>query len=275
MTQQGLFSLFLFLHVLGAIIAFGPALAFGVIGPYAAREREHTDFATRLDYFLMTRVAIPVGLTLPITGALMILTAQIDLSARQNWWLGLGIILYTIAILYAIFVQAPAVAKLIEMTSGGPRRGASGRPAAGCARAGRRLPVRRRRGRGGCRGAAPGGRCRDRDRPRCARGAAAAHRGRDPEGAAGRDPPVGADRVDRPADGGQAPVLGPTVAAFACLDSDGRFPSPSHLATRTRAQLTSRSPNRPRCPPRSPLATRRRENWGRDAAAVAYKSPAD
>ena len=36
MTQQGLIALFLFLHVLGAIVAFGPSLSFGLIGPFAA-----------------------------------------------------------------------------------------------------------------------------------------------------------------------------------------------------------------------------------------------
>jgi hypothetical protein len=130
MTQQGLFSLFLFLHVLAAIIAFGPALVFGLIASFAAREPEHRHFAGRLGYYLQTRVVIPVGLTMPITGALLILTAQIDLAARQNWWLGIAIILYAIAIGYAIFIQAPTVAKLLEATGGGPRPGAAADAAA-------------------------------------------------------------------------------------------------------------------------------------------------
>jgi hypothetical protein len=131
MTNQGLFSLFLFLHVLAAIVAFGPALASGLIGAAGGREPQHANFATRLTHMLQTRLVIPVGLTLPITGALMILIAQIDLSARANWWLGLAIVLYAIAITYSIFVQAPAVAKLAEMTTGGAPPGGGGPPAAG------------------------------------------------------------------------------------------------------------------------------------------------
>ena len=124
MTDQGLFALFLLLHVLGAIVAFGPALSFGAIGAFGGREPQHANFASRLGHMLSQRIVIPVGLTMPITGAAMIWIARIDLAARQNWWLGLAIVIYVIAILYAIFVQLKAVERVIEMTSGGPPPGA-------------------------------------------------------------------------------------------------------------------------------------------------------
>lgn len=124
MTDEGLFALFLFLHVLGAIVAFGPALSFGAMGSFGGREPQHANFATRLAHMLSRRVVIPVGLTMPITGAAMIWIAKIDLAARQNWWLGLAIVLYVIAISYAIFVQVKAVERVIELTSGGPPPGA-------------------------------------------------------------------------------------------------------------------------------------------------------
>ena len=129
MTDAGLFSLFLFLHVLGAIVAFGPALSFGAIGAFGGREPQHSNFTVRLTRMLSSRIVIPVALTLPITGALMIYFAKIDLAARQNWWLGLAIVLYAIAILFAAFVQLKAADRLIELTSGGPPPGAGGPPA--------------------------------------------------------------------------------------------------------------------------------------------------
>jgi hypothetical protein len=131
MTDAGLFSLFLFLHVLGAIVAFGPALSFSVIGAYGGKEPQHSNFTVRLSKMLSERVVIPVALTMPITGAAMIWVAKIDLAARQNWWLGLGIVLYVIAILFAVFVQVKNAERLIELTSGGPPPGAGGPPAGG------------------------------------------------------------------------------------------------------------------------------------------------
>ena len=131
MTDQGLFSLFLFLHVLGAIVAFGPALAFGVIGAYAGKEPQHSNFAVRLTEMLSRRVVIPVALTLPLTGAGIILVRRYDLASRDAYWLDVAIVLYAILILYAIFVQLPAAGKLISLTSGGPPPGAPGGAPAG------------------------------------------------------------------------------------------------------------------------------------------------
>ena len=117
MTDQGLFSLFLFLHVLGAIVAFGPALSFGIIGAFAGKEPQHSNFTVRLSEMLTRRVVIPVALTLPITGAGLIWVAKIDLTDRNAYWLDVAIVLYVIAILYAVFVQLPAAGKLIQLTS--------------------------------------------------------------------------------------------------------------------------------------------------------------
>ena len=123
MTSEGLFGLFLFLHVLGAIVAFGPGLSLGAIGAFGGREPQHANFAARLGHMLSTKVVIPVGLTLPLTGAALIWIAQIDLSARQNWWLGLAIVIYVIAILFAIFVQTKNAERVIELSAGGPPPG--------------------------------------------------------------------------------------------------------------------------------------------------------
>ena len=49
MTEFGLLTLFLFLHVGAAIIAFGPTFAFPVIGGMAAKEPMHGNFAIRAE----------------------------------------------------------------------------------------------------------------------------------------------------------------------------------------------------------------------------------
>ena len=123
-----LFPWLLFLHVLGAIVAFGPTFTFPLIGAMGRGEREHANFATRLSLALTNRVVFPIGITLPITGAAMILVRGIDLSSRAYWWLGVAIALYVIAFGYSFFVQRNLVARVVALTSAPPPPGAGGPP---------------------------------------------------------------------------------------------------------------------------------------------------
>jgi Predicted integral membrane protein (DUF2269) len=105
-----LLATLLFLHVISAIVAFGPVFAFPVVASMGQRNPQHGLFAVELSERLETRMVIPVALTMPITGVAMILVAGI--SPFTNFWLATAIVLYTIAILYALFVQVPAVRQL-------------------------------------------------------------------------------------------------------------------------------------------------------------------
>ena len=123
-----LFPYLLFLHVLGAIAAFGPSFAFPIIGSMGGKEPQHGNFATRVSETISGRLVYPIGITLPITGALIILVRGIDLSSRAYWWLGIAIVLYIIAYGYSFFVQRHVVERVIEITSGPPPAGATGPP---------------------------------------------------------------------------------------------------------------------------------------------------
>jgi uncharacterized membrane protein len=123
-----LFPWLLFLHVLGAIVAFGPTFTFPIIGSLGAGEPEHANFATRASATIGNRLVYPIGITLPITGAAIIIVRGIDLSSRAYWWLGLAIVLYIIAYGYSFFVQSRLVRQVIEITSAPPPPGASGPP---------------------------------------------------------------------------------------------------------------------------------------------------
>ena len=48
MDWSALFPWLLFLHVLGAIVAFGPTFAFSFIGAMGGAEPQHANFATRV-----------------------------------------------------------------------------------------------------------------------------------------------------------------------------------------------------------------------------------
>jgi predicted integral membrane protein DUF2269 len=126
--MQWLFPWLLFLHVLGAVVAFGPTFSFSLIGAMAGKEPQHANFATRITQTVSDRVVIPVALTMPITGAGIILVNGINLAAPQYRWLGLAILVYIVIFSYSVFVQRPTVRRLVELTSAPPPAGASGPP---------------------------------------------------------------------------------------------------------------------------------------------------
>jgi uncharacterized membrane protein len=118
----------LLLHVLGAIVAFGPVYAFPIIGAMGGKEPQHANFATRVSEAISEQRVFPLAVFQGITGVALILVTGINLLATP--WLLIGIILYLITISYNFFVQTPTVKKIIEMTSTPPPPGASGPPPA-------------------------------------------------------------------------------------------------------------------------------------------------
>ncbi len=120
-------ALFLFLHVIGAIIAFGPVFsAFPVIGQMAGKEPQHGNFAARVSETISKTRVTPLAIFQGITGlALIFLTG---INPLTQLWLGLGIVLYVIALGYAMAVQTPVTKRIVELTSAPPPPGASGPP---------------------------------------------------------------------------------------------------------------------------------------------------
>jgi len=117
-------SIFLFLHIGGAIAAFGPTIAFGLIGPMAGKEPMHGNFALRIIAHVTERAVEP--------GAVFVFLMGIGLIWTRGWnpfttlWLGLAIILFLITLGFSQFVQLPVVKKMIAMTSGPPPAPAEG-----------------------------------------------------------------------------------------------------------------------------------------------------
>ena len=122
------FPLLLFLHVLGAIVAFGPTFAFSFIGAAGGAEPQHANFATRLSHTISSKLVYPLGITLPITGLAMMAVRSINPFERANWWLALAIVLYIVAYGYSFFVQRGYVHRVIELSSTPPPPGAAGPP---------------------------------------------------------------------------------------------------------------------------------------------------
>jgi len=119
-------AVFLFLHVMGAIIAFGPVFSFPIIGAMGGKEPQHANFATRVTKAIAAQRVFPLAVFQGITGVALILVTGIDLLATR--WLLVGIVLYLIILGYNVFIGTPTVQKVVEMTSTPPPPGASGPP---------------------------------------------------------------------------------------------------------------------------------------------------
>jgi len=112
-----LFLVVLFLHIGGAVVAFGPTFAFPLIGAAGGREPQHAGFAVRATQLISTRLVGPVALWVGATGVLLIV-----LSGRSpgELWLSVSILLYVLALAFSLLVAAPNTAKLVEATNTPP-----------------------------------------------------------------------------------------------------------------------------------------------------------
>jgi uncharacterized membrane protein len=122
----------LFLHVFGAILAFGPTYAYSIIGAMGGREPMHANFATRVSERIGTTLVYPLAVVQGITGVLLIWLAGIDLT--KSLWLGIAIILYLGALAFAFTIQRNAVHRVVELSTppaGGPPPGAPAGPPPG------------------------------------------------------------------------------------------------------------------------------------------------
>lgn len=120
-------AILLFLHVGGAVVAFGPTFAFPFIGAAGGREPQHVNFALRVQERISQRLVFPLALVQGVTGLLLVWRIGFDLLTRG--WLLLGIALYLTALAIAYFVLIPTGHRLIEATSGPPPAPPAGAPA--------------------------------------------------------------------------------------------------------------------------------------------------
>jgi uncharacterized membrane protein len=119
-----LFFFLLFLHVVGAIIAFGPGFASMVVGPMVAKEPQHANFYARTQVAAGRAIVTPAAISMAVTGAALIVVKGWANVTGGRHWLELAILLYIVAVVVAMAVQAPAGRRLVELTSQPPAPGA-------------------------------------------------------------------------------------------------------------------------------------------------------
>lgn len=121
------FTLFRFLHILGAIIAFGPVFVFPILGAMGGKEPMHGNFALRVGAVMEDRLVIPFALSMPVTGVLMIVAGNVQ---WLHFWFLLAIVLYVAATVFAVVTQRGWVHQMIHMTSQMPAPAPAGPGAA-------------------------------------------------------------------------------------------------------------------------------------------------
>jgi hypothetical protein len=123
--------IFLVAHVFGAIIVFGPTFMFPLIASASQRAPQHGHFAAELSERIEMKVVIPGAILQGLTGLGLIVAIGLDITSAQWRYLIPAIILYLIAIGYAIAIQAPNAKRMVELTgamSGPPPAGAPAGP---------------------------------------------------------------------------------------------------------------------------------------------------
>jgi uncharacterized membrane protein len=122
-----LFPYLLFLHVLGAILAFGPTFAYSIMAAMARHEPQHANFSARQIAAIGNKLVYPLAMIQPVTGVLVFASAP-STEFKTGWWLALGIVLYTIVFTFALTVQRNTLRHFIELTATPPAPGAPPSP---------------------------------------------------------------------------------------------------------------------------------------------------
>lgn len=127
-------AILFFLHVAGAVVAFGPTFSFPFIGNAGGKEPMHVNFALRLQNTIAERLVWPLALLQGVTGLLLVWrvssVANVSfVSFLTQGWLLLAILLYLVALGTSYFVLLPTLHKLIELTSTPAPPPAPGAPA--------------------------------------------------------------------------------------------------------------------------------------------------
>lgn len=118
-------AILLFLHVLGAIVAFGPSFAMALMGPMAAAEPMHMNFTLRMQKKIASTLITPLALVQGVTGLLLVwristLANVSFLDVLTRGWLAVAIVLYIAALVISFALIYPNLRILLDGTSGPP-----------------------------------------------------------------------------------------------------------------------------------------------------------
>ena len=118
---MGYFEFLLLIHIAGAIIGFGPAFAFGVLGPVSAKLEPPQRIGILKGMIAISRrLIIPVAAFFqPVSGVLLIFESGRNENFFEHEWLWISILLYVVTFYLAVLVQRPNVERIVTLAEEG------------------------------------------------------------------------------------------------------------------------------------------------------------
>ena len=118
---MGYFEILLLVHIFGAVIGFGPAFAFPILGPLSGKLQGPQAIGILKGIVaIQRRLIIPTATVVqPLTGVLLIFETQRNRNFFDHEWLWIAILLYIATYYMAILVQRPNIEKIIELAESG------------------------------------------------------------------------------------------------------------------------------------------------------------
>ena len=118
---MGWFEFLLLVHILGALIGFGPTYGFAVLGPLSGKlEGPQSLGALKGIVAIERKLVMPVAtVTQPLSGALLIFESGRNENFFSHEWLWIAILIYIATYYSAVFHQTPAVERIIELAESG------------------------------------------------------------------------------------------------------------------------------------------------------------
>ncbi|MFN2520282.1 MAG: DUF2269 family protein [Candidatus Limnocylindria bacterium] len=122
MDTSFLIGIILLIHVLGAIVGFGPVFAFAVLGPRAGRAGPQGGVAILESMVALgRRLTLPVAaFTQPASGLALIFLAGYNNAFFSHYWLWVAILIYIANFYTSVFVLTPRLEKMVQMAKAGP-----------------------------------------------------------------------------------------------------------------------------------------------------------
>ena len=107
--MSSLFFVFLTLHLIAVVVAYGSTVALPFLR--TARPEALTQL-DRVERLVTEKLALPAALSMPFSGAAMVVVAGINPTTQ--FWLWASIVLYVGTLIYLVIRQWPGVKRLVR-----------------------------------------------------------------------------------------------------------------------------------------------------------------
>ncbi len=134
-TKPEWYRIFLFVHILSAIVGLGPTFIFGRITGMGRSDPAHSRFATGVVHKLTTTSALPIAVVIFLSGLGMIWARGLNLWAAE--WLMVAMGLFVVGFAYAAAVQSRLIRHILAIADADDFEGAN--PPPELAKLGRRV----------------------------------------------------------------------------------------------------------------------------------------